>query len=121
MIPLRSLSQSTKSKVLPKSMRPYAHAADIRSIGSPRLFRENSVSGHQGRATRNTEAPRIGRWRPGEVLPKGLRLPVLQWAWEWCRWILRPFVLSAGQFLLLLLLQDDLTQLLSLRGRRKQH
>lgn len=100
-------------------MRPHPHTADIRRIDSTGLLRENGVSRSQRRDHGRPDAPRVGGWRPGKRLADALWLPV----WRGprvghCSWVLGPLLLPTSHLLLLLLLEDDLTELLSLDVRK---
>lgn len=102
-------------------MRPHAQAADIRGIDSAGLLREDGVSRAQRRGHGGPDAPRVGGRGPGKRLADALRLPV----WRGPRvghrsWVLGPLLLPTGHLLLLLLLEDDLTELLSLDGGKRK-
>lgn len=100
-------------------MRPHPHTADIRWIDSTGLLRENGVSRSQRRDHGRPDAPRVGGWGPGKHLADALWLPVWRGPWVGhCSWVLGPLLLPTGHLLLLLLLEDDLTELLSLDGRK---
>lgn len=109
-------------KALPESGRSHPHASDISGVGATRVFWENGVSRCQGRDGGRPDAPGVGGRRPGEGLARGLGLPARQGAgMGHGRRVLRPLVLPARHLLLLLLLQDDFTQLLPLSGTEQGH
>lgn len=102
-------------------MGSHPHTSNVGRIGAPRVLREDGVSGRQWRAGGRADAAGVGGRGPAESLARALGLPVQGGGVGRGGRVRRPLLRSPRHLLLLLLLQDDLTQLLPLKERNGDH